>query len=85
MQSHIVPRHGMTRHGRQRRGIPQCCAHLYVPDGRPLTNRPFLPPTTKSELMVVMTSGMAHISGGMMAGYIQVGGADPKNLLTASS
>jgi len=26
---------------------------------------------------------MAHISGGMMAGYIQVGGADPKNLLTA--
>src|SRR6266404_4589242 len=33
--------------------------------------------------MVVMTSGMAHISGGMMAGYIQVGGADPKNLLTA--
>jgi len=38
---------------------------------------------TKSELMCVMTSGMAHISGGMMAGYIQVGGADPKNLLTA--
>src|SRR6201981_1194894 len=49
----------------------------------PLTIRPFIPPLTKSELMVVMTSGMAHISGGMMAGYIQVGGADPKNLLTA--
>jgi concentrative nucleoside transporter, CNT family len=49
----------------------------------PLTIRPFLPRLTKSELMVVMTSGMAHISGGMMAGYIQVGGADPKNLLTA--
>src|ERR1700675_4175826 len=49
----------------------------------PLTIRPFLPTLTKSELMVVMTSGMAHISGGMMAGYIQVGGADPKNLLTA--
>lgn len=30
-----------------------------------------------------MTSGMAHISGGMMAAYIAVGGADPKNLLTA--
>jgi CNT family concentrative nucleoside transporter len=45
----------------------------------PLTIRPFLPKLTKSELMVVMTSGMAHISGGMMAGYIQVGGADPKN------
>src|SRR2546421_1322715 len=49
----------------------------------PLTIRPFLPKLTKSELMTVMTSGMAHISGGMMAGYIQVGGADPKNLLTA--
>src|SRR6202521_4465637 len=49
----------------------------------PLTIRPFLNKLTKSELMVVMTSGMAHISGGMMAGYIQVGGADPKNLLTA--
>jgi CNT family concentrative nucleoside transporter len=33
--------------------------------------------------MTVMTSGMAHISGGMMAAYIHVGGADPTNLLTA--
>jgi concentrative nucleoside transporter, CNT family len=49
----------------------------------PLTIRPFLPTLTKSELMVVMTSGMAHISGGMMAGYIQVGGASAKDLLTA--
>jgi len=49
----------------------------------PLTIRPFIPKLTKSELMTVMTSGMSHISGGMMAGYIQVGGADPKNLLTA--
>jgi CNT family concentrative nucleoside transporter len=49
----------------------------------PLTIRPFLPKLTKSELMTVMTSGMAHISGGMMAAYIAVGGADAKNLLTA--
>src|SRR5947207_9598884 len=49
----------------------------------PLTIRPFIPKLTKSELMVVMTSGMAHIYRGMMVGYIQVGGADPKNLLTA--
>ena len=49
----------------------------------PLTIRPFLAKLTKSELMTVMTSGMAHISGGMMAAYIAVGGADPKNLLTA--
>ena len=45
----------------------------------PLTIRPFLPKLTKSELMTVMTSGMAHISGGMMAAYIRVGGADAKN------
>jgi CNT family concentrative nucleoside transporter len=49
----------------------------------PLTIRPFLPKLTKSELMTVMTSGMAHISGGMMAAYIRVGGADAKHLLTA--
>jgi concentrative nucleoside transporter, CNT family len=49
----------------------------------PLTIRPFLPDLTQSELMCVMTSGMAHISGGMMAAYIRVGGADAKSLLTA--
>jgi len=49
----------------------------------PLTIRPFLAELTQSELMTVMTSGMAHISGGMMAAYIAVGGADAKNLLTA--
>src|SRR5258707_5493555 len=49
----------------------------------PLTIRPFLNKLTKSELMTVMTSGMAHISGGMMAAYIAVGGAEAKNLLTA--
>jgi concentrative nucleoside transporter, CNT family len=49
----------------------------------PLTIRPFLPKLTQSELMCVMTSGMAHISGGMMAAYMRVGGADAKHLLTA--
>ena len=49
----------------------------------PLTIRPFLNKLTKSELMCVMTSGMAHISGGMMAAYMKVGGADAKHLLTA--
>src|SRR6201997_3565128 len=33
----------------------------------PLTIRPFLPELTQSELMTVMTSGMAHVSGGVMA------------------
>jgi CNT family concentrative nucleoside transporter len=48
----------------------------------PLTIRPFLPDLTRSELMTVMTSGMAHISGGMMAAYIAFG-AEPKHLLSA--
>ena len=39
----------------------------------PLTIRPFLPRMTQSELMTVMTSGMAHISGGIMAAYIAFG------------
>ncbi len=49
----------------------------------PLTIRPFLSDLTQSELMTIMTSGMAHVSGGMMAAYIYAGGADAKNLITA--
>ncbi len=48
----------------------------------PLTIRPFLPDLTRSELMTVMTSGMAHVSGGIMAAYIFFG-IDPKFLLSA--
>ena len=48
----------------------------------PLTIRPFLPDLTRSELMTVMTSGMAHVSGGIMAAYIGYG-IDPKHLLSA--
>jgi CNT family concentrative nucleoside transporter len=33
----------------------------------PLSIRPFLPGATQSELMTIMTSGMAHVSGGIMA------------------
>jgi CNT family concentrative nucleoside transporter len=48
----------------------------------PLTIRPYLPKMTESELMTVMTSGMAHISGGIMAAYILFG-IEAKHLLTA--
>ncbi len=48
----------------------------------PLTIKPFLSDLTRSELMTVMTSGMAHVSGGIMAAYIAFG-ADPKHLLSA--
>src|SRR5689334_9234800 len=48
----------------------------------PLTIRPYLPRMTESELMTVMTSGMAHISGGIMAAYILFG-IEAQHLLTA--
>jgi CNT family concentrative nucleoside transporter len=48
----------------------------------PLTIRPYLNNLTQSELMCVMTSGMAHISGGIMGAYIAFG-VEAKHLLAA--
>ena len=48
----------------------------------PLTIRPFIPRMTESELMTIMTAGMAHISGGIMAAYILFG-IKAEHLLTA--
>ncbi|HEX9486840.1 MAG TPA: NupC/NupG family nucleoside CNT transporter [Gemmatimonadales bacterium] len=48
----------------------------------PLTIRPFLPKMTQSELMTVMTAGMAHVSGSIMAAYIAYG-IEARHLLTA--
>ena len=48
----------------------------------PLTIRPFLSKATRSELMVIMTSGMAHVSGGIMAMYIAQG-IEARHLLSA--
>jgi len=48
----------------------------------PQTIRPFLPELTYSELMTVMTSGMAHVSGSIMAAYIAYG-IEAKHLLSA--
>ncbi len=48
----------------------------------PLTIRPFLKGATRSELMVIMTSGMAHVSGGIMAMYISQG-VEARHLLSA--
>jgi len=48
----------------------------------PLTIRPFLPEATRSELMTIMTSGMAHVSGGIMAAYILYG-IEAQHLLAA--
>jgi CNT family concentrative nucleoside transporter len=48
----------------------------------PLTIRPFLPKLTQSELLTVMASGMAHVSGGMMGAYFAYG-IEPQHILTA--
>jgi CNT family concentrative nucleoside transporter len=48
----------------------------------PLTVRPFLNKMTQSELMCVMTAGMAHVSGSIMAAYIAFG-VEAKHLLAA--
>ncbi len=48
----------------------------------PLTVRPFLPKVTRSELMTIMTSGMAHISGAVMGAYIAYG-IEARHLLAA--
>jgi concentrative nucleoside transporter, CNT family len=48
----------------------------------PVTIRPFLPDLTQSELMTVMTSGMAHVSGSIMAAYFAFG-AEPRHVLSA--
>jgi CNT family concentrative nucleoside transporter len=49
----------------------------------PLTIRPFLARLTRSELMVIMTAGMAHVSGSIMVAYVQMAKVDIVHLLTA--
>jgi concentrative nucleoside transporter, CNT family len=48
----------------------------------PLTISPYLATVTMSELMVIMTAGMAHISGAVMGAYIAFG-IDARHLLAA--
>src|SRR5579883_899988 len=49
----------------------------------PLTIRPFLPEMTESELFTVMSSGMAHVSGAVMAAYVLIANVEIRHLLTA--
>jgi CNT family concentrative nucleoside transporter len=49
----------------------------------PLTIKPFLAGMTESELFTVMTCGMAHVSGAVMAAYVGVGHVEIRHLLTA--
>jgi CNT family concentrative nucleoside transporter len=49
----------------------------------PLTIKPFLAGLTESELFTIMTAGMAHVSGAVMAAYVKVAGVSITHLLTA--
>jgi len=48
----------------------------------PLTIRPYLARMTNSELLTVMTAGMAHVSGGIMAAYFAFG-IEPRHVLAS--
>jgi len=49
----------------------------------PVTIRPYLESLTESELFTVMVSGMAHVSGAVMAAYVAIAGVSIAHLLTA--
>ena len=49
----------------------------------PLTIRPFLAGLTQSELFTIMVSGMAHVSGAVMAAYVLFAHVQIQHLLTA--
>lgn len=49
----------------------------------PLVVKPYIDTMTRSEIMAMMTGGMATIAGGVMAAYVSFG-ADPGHLLAAS-
>src|SRR5258707_3148762 len=51
----------------------------------PLTIRPFLAGLTESELFTIMTSGMAHVSGAVIAAYVLMAHVDIQHLLTAAT
>ena len=49
----------------------------------PLTIRPFIAGLTQSELFTIMVSGMAHVSGAVMAAYVAIAHVKIEHLLTA--
>jgi CNT family concentrative nucleoside transporter len=49
----------------------------------PVMIAPYIPAMTKSELLTMMTGGMAHVSGAVMLAYVTMG-APLKYLITAS-
>jgi len=67
-------------------GSESLCASANVFIGMttaPLTIRPYLESMTRSEIMAMMTTGMATVAGGTMAAYAAMG-ADAGHLMVAS-
>jgi concentrative nucleoside transporter, CNT family len=69
------------------------CANAFIGQTEaPLVIKPYLASMTRSELLTLMTGGMATIAGGVLGAYVMMlGGTDPaaqaqfaKHLLTAS-
>ena len=77
----FVMQRGMRASGAESLNV---AANLFLGQAEaPLTIRPYLDKMTRSELMTVMTSGMATVSGAMLVAYVQIGGARAENLVTA--
>lgn len=77
----LVMQRGMRASGAEALTI---AANLFIGQAEaPLAIRPYLDKLTRSELMTVMTGGMATVSGAMLLAYVQVGGARPEHLFTA--
>ena len=76
-----VMQRGMRASGAESLNV---AANLFLGQAEaPLTIRPYLEKMTRSELMLVMTGGMATVSGAMLVAYVQIGGAQAENLVTA--
>ncbi len=77
----VVMQRGMRASGAESLNV---AANLFLGQAEaPLTIRPYLDKMTRSELMTVMTGGMATVSGAMLVAYVQIGGARPEYLITA--
>ena len=77
----FVMQRGMRASGAESLNI---AANLFFGQAEaPLTIRPYLDKMTRSELMTIMTSGMATVSGAMLVAYVQIGAAQPEYLVTA--
>jgi CNT family concentrative nucleoside transporter len=58
-----------------------CTANIFVGQTEaPLMIKPFIKGMTKSEILTIMVGGMATISGGVMAAYIQILGNSYANI-----